>query len=179
MNSHKTQKKLNEIFEVSALEATELHSKSQTLSDSFVALRNSYKIEYLAEAKTAAKEGQFTKAREFAEKTLITKMLYNAVRDPLSRRARNMWNSFGKVMDATKAFHAVCELHRIDDHPNSIVTKTFEIRHEHNDLDDFEKVIEGRRLFESLRAEVGRCDFRVLDVVRIEGSSRFDWEFRG
>ena len=131
-------------FSITALEARELLAKSQKLSKALVDLRNAYGVDLVTHTRDIGKK------RRDAMGVKGPRKLYAMATTQLSRKAKALWKAYSHVQQSEDEFSTVWRLHRISGDLQGVITKTFEIRHEHSDLSNPETIVEGRRIYESL-----------------------------
>lgn len=150
-------------FGVTKLEARELHTKAKALAGAFERLASTYSTDHIEETRQCRDRartrdmsyGRGVSYGGAAFRIAIGAMHARNAMDRPSKSAQTMWRRFAEAETAQNDLLAVCRAHNICNRGDldPTITTLFELMAEHREIRQPERVIEGRRVFETLERE--------------------------
>ena len=150
-------------FSITKLEARELYLKSKFLSVTFENLATVYRTDYLEETRQCrdrARTRDMSYGRGVSYGGAAFRIARGAMHarnamDRPSKAAQTMWKRFAEAQTARNDLLAVCRAHNVSNRGDldPTITTLFELMAEHREIRQPERVIEGRRVFETLERE--------------------------
>jgi len=145
MSKHKLKDDLKEKYGLTGMEVDDLMRYVKALSKEFEVLSKRFKTEHLIELQTYQKKA----AQNKSEKNIFLKMGKGAL-NSLSSKSKDLQRQYSKTKDARDLTIASINAHKISGNPKSVITDILSLMSEHNQFSHSERVITGRRAFESL-----------------------------
>jgi len=145
MGKHNLKNDLKDKYGLTGMEVDDILRYMRKLCDEFERLAKKYKSEYLIELQTHQEKAKKNKA----EQNVFLKFGKSAL-NSLSSSAKELRQQFQKTGQARKLVLTSIMAHKLRGDEKEIITDILSLMAEHNEFRNNERVITGRRAYESL-----------------------------
>lgn len=145
MSKRNLKSDLKDKYSLTGMEVDDLMRYVKALCKEFETLARKFKTEYLIELQNQQNKSKQNKA----EKNVFLK-LGKGVLNSLSSQSKELKKQYGKTKKARDLTIAALEAHKVDGSHKSVITDILSLMSEHRQFSNDERVITGRRAYESL-----------------------------